>query len=189
MSRVRVFPLFSFLLLALSACGAKATSPPPPPPCDEKCKDETTMRALRETMKLGFNLTLQGKPVGTHDVSGPCPLGGKARIFGSASSNAIQGSTDVDLTYVLEGCEYLVEDDDAKENYRMKFTGTITQKGTLAVQPTATTAVVMRSESMAMIGTVYAPPVNVDLTCPVLLGQDGNKLTGTLCGRAFGVDL
>ena len=147
------------------------------------------MRALRETMKLGFNLTLQGKPVGTHDVSGPCPLGGKARIFGTATSNAIQGATEVDLTYVLDNCEYLVEDDDAEENYRMKFNGTITQKGTLAVQPTATTAVVMASESMLMVGTVHLPAVPVDQTCPLRLGQDGNKLSGTLCGRAFGVDL
>src|SRR5689334_14405646 len=97
----------ALLLLTLTACGSKVSDPPPPPPCDEECKDEIALRALRETTKLAFNLTLQGKPVGEHDRSTPCPLGGTARVAGVATSNAVQGATEVKLVYVLAACGYL----------------------------------------------------------------------------------
>jgi hypothetical protein len=48
----------------------------------------------------------------------------------------------------------------------------------------------MRSDSITLEGTVYDPPVDYGATeCPVELGQDGDRLSGTLCGRAVGVDL
>ena len=183
------------LCLALGAaptvagCGADVTPPPAPPPCEEECKDEIAIRALRETTKLAFNLTFQGKPVGSHDLVTPCPLGGGARVSGTASSNAIQGATEVKLTYVLLGCSYLFKDEDAKENYRMTLTGTMTQEGIIAVQPSATTALVMRSEKMTFAGTVHDPPIDYDAECPVELGQNGNVLTGTICGRDASTDL
>lgn len=179
------------LLLACGACGAE-TGPEPdaPPPCDDKCRDAIAMRGMRETMKLVFNLTFQGKPVGMHDFSFPCPLGGKARIFGTATSNAIQGSTEVDLTYELEGCKLMQRDTDVAENYDLTVTGTVRQVGTLAVQPTATTALGITSEAMKVEGSVYDPPVPfVEPACAVRFVQNGSRLTGTLCGRLVTVDL
>jgi hypothetical protein len=170
-------------LSLLAACGSAATPAPAPPPCDEACKDGIAIKALREMTKLAFNLTLQGKPVGTHDLSRPCPLGGTVRVFGTATSNAIQGATEVQLTYVLAGCGYLFKDDDAKDNYQMVLTGTITQEGIIAVQPSASSALVMKSETMRFSGTVYDPPLAYEAECPVELGQNGNLLTGKLCGR------
>ena len=32
---------------------------------------QIALRAIRESMKVAFNLTLQGKPVGPHDVTAP----------------------------------------------------------------------------------------------------------------------
>jgi hypothetical protein len=147
------------------------------------------IKALRETTKLAFNLTLQGKPVGSHDLTTPCPFGGTARVFGTASSNAIQGSTDVQLTYVLTDCGYLFKDDDAEDNYSLKLSGTITQDGVIAVQPSSTSAIVMKSESMTFAGTVYDPPLDYAAQCAVELGQNGNTLTGKICGRDATTDL
>lgn len=174
----------------LSCGGGSAVTPAPePPPCDDECKDAIAVKAVRETVKLAFNLTFQGKPVGAYDLTTPCPLGGTARVTGSATSNAIQGATEVDITYELAGCAYLEKDDDAEDNYEITLTGTLTQKGTLAVQPTSTSAVIMRSESMKIAGTVYDPPSPYDQECPLELGQTGNRLSGKMCGRTVQTDL
>ena len=188
MHALRLFVSLATLASAL-ACGSAATPPPKPPPCDEECKDGVAIKALRETTKLAFNLTLQGKPVGTHDLTTPCPQGGAARVFGTATSNALQGATEVKLTYVLAECGYLFKDDDADDNYSMTISGMITQEGILAVQPTATSAIIMKSDLVKMSGTVYDPPLEYTAECPVELGQNGNKLTGKICGREAQTDL
>lgn len=173
---------------ALSACGGGARADQPT--CDEECYDVIALRAVREQMKVIFNLTLQGKPVGAYDITVPCPLGGRARIFGSATSNAEQGSTFVDLTYVVEACTLLQEDQDPKKSYRLTITGTLTQKGVLAVQPTSTSAVSIQSDALTVSGTVYEPPVPYEAAaCVVRLGQNGSRISGDFCGRERTVDL
>jgi hypothetical protein len=178
-------------LVSLLACGSDVgPEPEPPPPCEQLCQDQTALRTLRESMKLVFNLALQGKPVGMHDYMVACPLGGKARIFGEAFSNATQGSTDVKLTYVLEACTVLERDDEPNENYRMTVTGTVRQEGVLAVQPTATMALSIQSADVTLVGTVYDPPIAYEAkSCPIVLSQAGSKLSGTICGRATTTDL
>lgn len=181
--------LVASCLVALASCGDSGARPAPPP-CDAKCYDQIALRAIRESMKVAFNLTLQGKPVGAHDVTAPCPLGGRARVFGTATSNADQGSTFVDLTYVADECVILEVDDEPKENYRVTLSGTITQKGVLAVQPTSTSALSISSASVTLRGTVFEPAVPYEAVgCPLTVGQNGNRLTGTLCGREVAVDL
>ena len=183
---MRVVGLLALLCLA---CGAE-NEPEPPPPCEQECKDAVALRALRETMKLVYNLTLQANPVGPQDETTPCPLNGTARVFGEATSEPVQGATIVSLTYELDQCAYLELDDEPPENYAMVLDGVITQEGTLAVQPSATTAIMINSEAVTFIGTVYDPPINYfEEDCPVVLGQSGSKLSGTICDRAASVDL
>lgn len=176
--------LASLVLVVLGACGDDAgPSPPPPPPCDQACRDGSAIRAMRLAMKLVYNLTLQGEPVGAHDETVDCPLGGSARVFGVATSNAEQGTTEVDLTYVLDGCVTLEKDDDPKDNYRLALTGTVVQKGKLAVQPSATTALSLKSDAFSFVGTIYEPPADYQESCPFVLMQDANRVVGTLCER------
>ena len=164
--------------------------PDPVPPCDARCEDGIAARALRETVKLAYNLTLQANPVGAQDETTACPLGGSARVFGHATSNPQQGATEVDLTYELDRCAVLEIDEEADESYQMIVDGTLTQVGIMAVQPSATTALVMQSESMSLVGTVHDPPREYRaLECPVELGQNGNDFAGLLCDRPIGVDL
>jgi hypothetical protein len=141
-------------------------------------------------MKLVYNITLQGNPVGEQDEDTECPLGGRARVFGVATSNAVQGATEVDLTYELENCKYLELDDEPDETYSMTLDGVVTQAGTMAVQPSATTALFMRSDSVTLTGTVYDPPRDFqEENCVIDVAQNGNDLSGSFCGREAGVDL
>jgi hypothetical protein len=178
----------SALVLAAASftgCGTKAA--PDATPCDQACQDGTALRALREMMKLMFNLKLQGKPVGPQDATTPCPLGGMAHVFGEATSNAVQGSTDVMLTYEFDACGYLEKDVVPARNYRITLTGTARETGTLAVQPTATTALMLKSDAMTFSGTVYDPPIDYAAdACPVAVAQSGNAVSGLLCGRPAG---
>jgi hypothetical protein len=180
----------SLLVLALLASACGGPEPEPSPPCEQKCQDGAALRSLRETLKLVFNLTLQSNQVGAQDETTACPMGGSARVFGQATSNAIQGSNEVELTYELMQCAYLQRDDEPPENYNMTLSGTVLQEGTIAVQPSVTTALNMSSESLTFSGNVYDPPLDYhEEACPVRIGQNGNQVSGTICDREAGVDL
>jgi hypothetical protein len=163
---------------------------PEPPPCHDECTDGIALRSLRETMKLVYNLTLQANPVGEQDETTDCPLGGSARVYGTATSEPVHGATEVELTYELRDCAYIERDDEPEESYEMTIDGTITQSGTMAVQPSATTALLMQSDSMSLHGDVYDPPREFhEDDCVVDVAQSGNDLSGMFCGREAGVDL
>jgi hypothetical protein len=189
LERHRSVLLLLWLALPVVGCGA-AEQAPPSPPCEAACKDKVALRALRETIKLVYNITLQGKPVGPQDQTTPCPMGGSAHVYGEATSNPVQGATEVDLTYVLDQCGYLQKDDEPDENYEMVLTGTLVENGTLVVQPTSTSALILSSDSMTFAGTVYDPPLDFnEQACVVQAGQNGNRISGTMCGRKVGLDL
>ena len=181
--------LFVLLLVIGGGCTSGPT-PDPPPPCDQLCLDGIGVAALRTTLKQVFNATLQGAPVGNQDAKYTCPLGGSAHVFGTAKSNAIQGATEVDLTYELAGCVLLNQDTDPKQVYNVTSTGTVHQVGTFAVQPTATTSVGLSSDAVTITGTVYDPPDPYDAqTCKLQVVQDGNHIAGLVCDRSFASDL
>jgi hypothetical protein len=175
----------------LAACGA-GSHPAPAPPCDQACQDGVALRGLRTVMKFAYNLTVQGQPVGAQDKTQDClPSNGgsgKAHVFGNASSNAAQGSSFVDLSFDFQGCAYpAAPDPSADQNFNLTLDGLITEQGTLAVQPSSTTALLLHSDAVSITGTVYDPPLDYTASACVLdLNQDGNNLAGTLCGRAAG---
>ena len=45
------------LLMSLTFGCTDGPAPAPPPPCDDKCKDGIGLRAMRETLKLGVQIT------------------------------------------------------------------------------------------------------------------------------------
>lgn len=176
--------------LASSATGCGSEDAGPAAPCDEECQDAVALRAVRETMKFMFNITLQAQPVGEQDVTEDCATGGRAHIFGTASSVPEQGATMVDLTYEFVECGYLERDDERDENYSVTISAVLTQRGTLAVQPSATTAIVIESDSLTLSGTVSDPPIDyVASECALTLAQNGDELSGTICGREAGLEL
>lgn len=169
------------------ACSANT---PSPPPCDtDACRDEITVRALRETVKLAYNFSLQGKDAGAHDVTVPCLRGGTVRVVGEATSNALQGTTDVRLTYTFTKCGVVQRDAEPRSNFDVVFAGSLRQEGVLAVSAGATTALAFRSEAISVAGFIYDPPTCL-LLGPYLrfeLAQNGGQLGGSLCGRVVGV--
>jgi hypothetical protein len=182
--------LLFFVVAIVTACSGAGNSPAPPPPCDAMCQDNTAVRGMREILKLAYNVTLQGKPVGHHDESAPCPLGGSVHIVGDASSNAVQGTTFVQLTYTFDACAVLQVDPDPVQNYKITLSGVITESGTIAVQPQTTSSLVLHSDAVTITGTVYDPASNYDAEkCPMQLGQDGARISGTICGRDVSVVL
>ena len=179
------------LALPMSACGA-GSHPAAAAPCDETCQDGVALRGLRTIIKFAYNLTVQGQPVGAQDKTQDClPTNGstgKAHVFGDATSNAAQGSSFVDLTFDFRSCAYPAPPDPAAEqNFSITVSGSITERGTLAVQPSSTSALLFHSDSVSITGTVYDPPIDYAASACVLdLSQDGNALAGTLCGRSAG---
>jgi hypothetical protein len=180
----------AFATVALCcSCGA-GNRPPPPPPCDQSCKDATAVLAVRNAIKVAYNATLQGGPVGTQDQMARCPLGGTAQVTGTATSNANQGTTNVELTYAFDSCAYSATDTDPSQTFALTLTGSIVESGVLSAQPSTTTALQFRSASVTITGTVYRPPIDYKAdACALDLGQNGNNVSGALCGRMAGVAL
>jgi hypothetical protein len=175
-------------VVAIFGCGG-TKSPPDAAACGPSCTDAIAVRALRDAIKDVYNFTLQGKPVGTQDQTTLCPLGGMAHVFGEATSNADQGATTVSLTYELTSCAYSETDTDPNQTFNMTLSGKVTESGTIAVQPSSTTALRFESDAVTFSGTVYSPPISYQQKCAVALGQTGNDLSGTLCSRTTGLAL
>jgi hypothetical protein len=186
-------------------CGGGAGPSPSSPACDQACEDAVALRAFRETLKQVFNGALQMMPVGAQDKMYPCmPFGGTAHITGTVTSNANVGTTSVDLTYVLDHCHYIAVDTEPTQNYDMTLTGTADEKGLIAVQPGTTTSLAITSDAMTFSGKVYSPPLPYPadageeaaapdaapgVACSVRVAQDGNQLSGMICGRTAGLAL
>jgi hypothetical protein len=183
-------PLFS-LLLAMG-CGA-GPRPAAAPPCDQSCQDGVALLGLRSAMKFAYNYKIATQPVGAQDAMTPCysedgSHGGTVHIFGDASVNAIQGASIVSLSYDFQNCLFSAPPDPtADQNFSLTLTGLITEQGTLSVQPTATTALDLESDSVSVSGTVYDPAVQYSASdCALSVLQSGNAVSGALCGRNAG---
>jgi hypothetical protein len=180
----------SWLLVALLLFGCGEDASRAPASCDARCLDEVALRSVRETLKLVYNLTLQANPVGAQNESTRCPRAGSAHVFGTATSVPEQGATRLDLTYELVDCAYLQRDDEPDESYDVIISGRITQLGTLAVQPTSTTALLFDGDSVAIRGKLFDPAYDyAEMACPLAVSQNGNRLAGSFCEREVGFDL
>jgi hypothetical protein len=144
----------------LAACGTKEA--PPSPPCDRECMDGVALRGLRETMKLAYNSTVQNSPVGPQDHVTTSFLSGSAHVFGTATANALLGTTAVELTYVFSNAQYLRKDDTPAQNFDVTIDGVVVQKGIIAAQPTSTTALLMCGV-VRIAGQVYDPPLGYEM--------------------------
>jgi hypothetical protein len=191
MKRRLLFRGWPLALVLLGACSLNAgNTPAAAPACDGPCQDSIALRAVREAMKTAYNRMLTGNDAGPQDETSPCPLGGQIHVFGSASSNAAQGATRVSLSYVFDRCKFASVDTEPTRNYSVTLTGTVAEDGTLAVQPTATTSLILKSDALDVAGSVGVPTVDYSAAaCALAIGQNGNQLSGTLCGRVAGVTL
>jgi hypothetical protein len=181
----------SVLVIAcFASCGSKGGGSSMTPACDTACQDGVALLSLRDAIKTVYNVKLQGGPVGAQDAGAMCPLGGSASVSGKATSNAKQGTTAVNLTYVFTQCAFSQIDSDPTQTFNLTLDGTVTEIGTIAVQPSSTTALEFTSSAFSFDGSVYGPPIDyVQKGCALKLGQNGNNLSGTICKRDAGTML
>jgi hypothetical protein len=179
-------------LCAVTGCGV-GPHPAPAPPCDQTCQDGAALLGLRSAMKAVYNFTVAAKHVGPQDATTPCVSfdgshGGSVHLFGDATVNAVQGASIVSLSYDLKNCLYSAPPDPtADQNFSLTLTGLVTEQGTLSVQPTATTALLIESDSLTVSGTVYDPPLDYAASgCALSVIQNGNAVSGAFCGRSAG---
>ena len=154
-------------------------------------------------MKIAYNFKVAAHPVGAQDATAPCicfdgAVGGFVHIFGDASVNPVQGASIVSLTYDFENCLVSAPlDPTADQNYSVTLTGQVIEQGTLAAQPTATTALLVEtvedpatsqpSDTLSVAGTVYDPPLDYSASgCALSAIQNGNAVSGVFCGRSAG---
>lgn len=203
-TRIRVpRALLVSALLLTAACGSGGKSTPPPA-CERSCRDDVALRALRTMLKLAYNATVAGRPVGAQDASFPCPYGaGSVHVYGTATSNNQQGSTFIgDITktppepliYEFDGCRYLQRDAESDQNFDMVLDGSVGELGTLAQQPTATTALAFTGTDLHLYGSVYDPAYAYDERWNFASVQNGNDVGACICtpvgdgGSPSGVD-
>jgi hypothetical protein len=192
--RNRMAAFFALLLvwLLVSGCGA-GPSPAAAPPCDQTCQDGVALLGMRTAMKVAYNFAVAAQPVGDQDKTAPCvsfdgTMGGTVHVFGTATVNADQGASFVKLEYDFQDCLYSAPPDPtANQNFSLTMTGEVSEEGTISVQPTATTALSITSDSLGISGTVYDPPDDYAATgCALSVIQNGNDVSGAWCGRAAG---
>jgi hypothetical protein len=177
--------LFAFALAFALGCGSSSSAPPPlDAGCEQACQDGMALYAVRQTMRLLYNESLNGREAGTQDAGAEC-LTGTANVSGVAVPDGGVGSVGVSLAYDFQACEYLDKSSAAAHTFDLTFTGVVTETGTLAVLGTATMALTIESAEITISGSVGDPPTPyVAPRCSLSLTQNSNDLEGTICGRA-----
>jgi hypothetical protein len=180
-------PVFLFGALALVGCGSSTPPPLPSATCDTACADGVVLYALRQTMQFVYNEALQGQPAGAQDAGGEC-LTGTAAVGGIAVPDGGVGSVGVSLSYELAACQLLRKNTTPGHNYDLTFAGTVSEEKTIAVLlNTSTMTLAIKSDALSFSGTVYDPPMHYEgSNCVVDVTQNGNDVTGTICGRQAG---
>jgi hypothetical protein len=140
---------------------------------------------------------------------------GSARIFGTAVSNTQQGMTKVDLAYEFLSCLVTSVEATPERNYDLSLKGTVTEVGALSALSTSPNALKIATlgasppdggadaggedagdeggadagafSTLSFNGTVYDPPVEYhENVCEILAMQNGNNVSGWICGRIAG---
>jgi hypothetical protein len=145
-------------------------------------------------LKLAYNFSVGGKPVGAQDATIPCVYSagtmGSVHVHGSATSNNLQGSTFIGdiaavppapLLYDFNGCRYIQHDAESEQNFDIILTGSVGELGTLSQQPTATTALAITGSGLHLSGTVYDPASAYDQLWNLGAVQDGNNVGACIC--------
>ena len=184
MERMKRVTLAAVVASTALSIGCGGNAPAAPAPCDEACQDGVALRALRVGMRLAYNFAIATKPVGMQDVTAPCIPTGSVHIVGDAQSNAMLGTSQIDLTYTFTNCKNPSKNMTPERNYEVTMNGVVNEKGMLAMGG-PTTSLIFTASDVTIAGKVYDPALDYDKAnnCTLVANQDGNNVNGELCGR------
>jgi hypothetical protein len=156
-----------------------------PPTCNQSCQDYLSGLALDGTVWLTYNENVAGKPSGSIDQTGPCPLGGTVHITGTTSV-ATDGTNTLHLVFDLAGCA------NSAATYSLTFSGSVALDGTMNSTGTMQfTYVTFTAHGMVVSGSLkYLDDPPIEETCDVSVtqqdsGGSSSSLDGQVCGREF----
>lgn len=169
-------------------CSASSSGPPgtyQPRTCDQPCQDYLSGLGLDATVWLTYNQNVAGKPSGSIDQTGRCPLGGTVHITGTTSV-ASDGTNTLHLVFDLAGCA------NSGGTYSLTFSGSVAVDGTLnSSGASQVTSVTITASSMTVSGSLkYRDDPPIEETCDVSVTQQdslrgSSSLDGQVCGREF----
>jgi hypothetical protein len=134
---------------------------------------------LNNTVWFLWNQLVAGRPSGTKNTAGSCPLGGSVAITGTTSV-ADNGINTADVVFALEGCT------NSNAVMSLTFTGEVTMEGSFR-SDTDFMAMTFTSPSLQASGTLdYYDDPEIAETCDVTFAQNGTGESGTLNGRICG---
>jgi hypothetical protein len=150
-----------------------------PPTCGQTCQDYVVAHGVNHTAWFLWNQLVAGRPSGTKNTTGTCPLGGSVQITGTTGVSD-NGINTADVVFALQGCS------NSDAIYSLTFTGEVTMEGSFRSNSDFM-AMTFTSPSLGASGAldVYDDP-EIDETCEVTFAQNGTGESGTLVGRVCG---
>ena len=145
-------------------------------------RDQVTTEGILAAADALFEEHIAGRPLGSHDLTVTCPLGGSVRITGTTASDRIL------LTYDLSDCRLEPSSVDASSSVDITLTGELTQDvvpGATASEGTAT----LTATNLSMRGsaTYGSEEGDIDEQCDVAMSLLASEASlagvGELCGR------
>ena len=150
-----------------------------PPTCGQTCQDYLVAHGVNNTVWFLWNQLVAGRPSGTKDATGACPLGGSVHITGITSVSD-DGINTADVVFALQGCS------NSEAAYSLTFTGEVMMEGSFR-SDTNFMAMTFTSSSLEASGTLdYYDDPQIRETCEVTFAQNGTGESGTLVGRICG---
>jgi hypothetical protein len=150
-----------------------------PPTCGQTCQDYLVAHGVNNTVWFLWNQLVAGRPSGSKDTTGTCPLGGSVHLTGTTGVSD-NGINTADVTFAFQGCS------NSDEVYSLTFTGEVAMEGSFR-SGSDFMAMTFISPSLDASGTLdfYDDP-EISETCEVTFAQSGTGETGTLVGRVCG---
>lgn len=177
------------LSLLLISCGTKKaeTVKPTPPPSSPSAA--TLGYAISNLVIDIYNINLQGKSCGYHNLNVTCPNGGAVEIIGTTrcSVSGASRTTSQDLTYNMTNCSNIYSDSVLTLDGTLKSVGTATDISGVLISESLTQQAT--SEVLISMVSKKIPDYSKFCTFSIFVKQANAssliKTTGTVCEKTF----
>jgi hypothetical protein len=189
-SSILLFCALSFSL-SLASCGLFSDEEAEESTTDPTYPDKIMGHVIVEAYNFLYNQNVAGRSQNV-DVETGCPQGGRVSISGHAQEDPVTAVTTVDLVYASVGCRVVMTDHD------ITITGVVLARGSFKSSAVVVSDNNVNTGLTSLAYTSSLPIVTsgldqsnsrstpLEVNCAVAVNQSGKKISGTICGRAFG---